>query len=185
MDPISLAIGAVGLGMQIFGGMGASSTAKQEAQVSQDIAKQEQQINQVKQTQMNMEAQRMQLENIRNGQRARAMGVNAAVNQGAQFGSGLAGGTAQVQDQTYFNMQGVNNAKAYSTQITGYNDLISQDKSQLASLGGTMATDQGIASLGGSVMKSAPMLGQMGQGLSSGISSAFDLFTKGATGFGL
>jgi len=186
MDPVSLAIGAVGLGMQLFGGIGQSSEAKQAAAVSQDIARQEQGVNDVKQHQMDMEAQRMQMENIRNTQRARAMGLNAAVNQGAQYGSGLQGGLAQVTDQGLFNMQGVNFAKSYADQISGYNNAISGDKEQLASIQGQSSTDAGIASLGGALMKAGPTIGAFGKGVSTGFSNiGSSLFGGGSpSGYG-
>jgi hypothetical protein len=164
MDPISLAIGAVGLGMQIFGGIGASQNAKEAAAINQDVAKQEQSINERKMTQMAIESRRMQLENIRNNQRARALSEATAVNQGAQFGSGLQGGQAQINDQTLFNMQGVNQAIQTGSQIYGLNSIISEDKQKLASVQSDMATNQGIASLGGSVMKAGPIIGQLSQG---------------------
>lgn len=164
MDPISLAIGAVGLGMQIFGGMGQSENAHQSAAVSQDIARQEQSINDAKQKQMELEGRRTQMENIRNNQRARAMAENAAVNQGAQFGSGLQGGLAQVNDQSMFNMNGVNSALSIGREINSYNQNISGDKQQLAGIQADSATNQGIASLGGALLKAGPIVGQMSQG---------------------
>lgn len=180
MDPISLAIGAVGLGMQIFGGLSAASNAQQQAKVSSDIAGQEQGINDAKQQAMETQSRRSQLENVRNNQRARAQAVQSATSQGAQFGTGLQGGLAQIQDQTLFNMQGNNQAVQTGHQINQFNGAISSDKMQLASLGGQAATDQGIASLGGALMKSGPMLGQLSQNATSGLSNAFSLFSKGS-----
>lgn len=169
MEPISLAIGAVGLGMQIFGGLSSASNARQQASVSSDIAGQEYGINNAKQAAMDLQGRRTQLENVRNIQRARAQGTEAAVSQGAQFGSGLQGGLAQVTDQGLFNMQGVNDALQTGHQIAGYNNTISSDKMQLATLGGQAATDQGISSLGGALMKSGPVIGQLGQNAYSGL----------------
>lgn len=163
MDPITATLGVVGLGMQVFGGLAASGVAKQEAQVSSDEAAQEQNINNTKQAAMRLNAQRTQMENIRNNQRARAQATNSATNQGAQFGSGLQGGLAQVNDQSTFNMLGVNQALQTGAQIGNFNNLISQDKIQMAGLGGQMATDQGIASMGAGISKAAPMIGPMTQ----------------------
>lgn len=164
MDPISLAIGAVGLGMQIFGGISSSQNAHQQAAVSQDVARQEQGINDAKQQAMELQGRRAQMENVRNVQRARAQAVQNATTQGAQFGSGLQGGLAQVTDQGLFNMQGVNDALQTGRQINTYNTAISGDKQQLASLGADAATDAGISSLGGALLKSGPMIGQMTKG---------------------
>lgn len=179
MDPISLAVGAVGLGMQIFGGLSSASNASQQAKVSQDIASQEQGINDAKQQAMEIQGRRTQLENVRNNQRARAQAVQSATSQGAQFGSGLSGGLAQIQDQSLFNMQGVNDALQTGRQINTFNQGISSDKEQLAALGGQAATDQGWSSLGGALMKSGPVIGQLGQNAYKGLGQ-LSLFNSGS-----
>lgn len=171
MDPISLAIGAVGLGMQIFGGVSSAENAAAQAKVSQDEVSQEQSISNAKQQAMELNGRRAQMENVRNNQLARAQGTNAAVNQGAQFGSGLQGGLAQVDDQSLFNMSGVNSALQTGRQIAGFNSNISSDKSQLAALGGQAATDQGISSLGGALTKSGPTIGNLSQSAFGGMKS--------------
>jgi hypothetical protein len=167
VDPISLAIGAVGLGMQIFGGIGQASNAHKAAQISQDEAAQEQSINNVKQQQMELEGRRANIETARNAQRARALGINAAVQQGSSLGSGLPGGLADSDNQAYFHMQGVNDALSFGRQINAFNQNISQDKMQMANVQSSSATDQGIASLGGAVLKAGPIIGQISQGFGS------------------
>jgi len=164
MDPVSLTLGIVGLGMQIFGGMKQSEDAHRAAQISRDEATQEQGINDAKQKQMELEGRRTQLENIRNMQRARAMATNAAVNQGANLGSGLQGGLAQISDQSNFNMLGVNQGLQIGREIAGFNQNITQDKYRMADVQSQSATDQGIASLGGAILKAGPIVGQISQG---------------------
>jgi len=164
MDPISIGIMAVGLGMQIFGGVSQAQNAKQTAAVNQDIAKQEAAINDVKARQMEMEARRTQIENMRNGQRARAQAIQTATTQGAQFGTGLQGGLAQVQDKMAWNMLGVDQALANGRDINSLNKNISSDKMQLAALGGENATAAGYSSLGGALIKAGPIVGQVSQG---------------------
>lgn len=164
-------VSAVGLGMSIFGGMEQSHIAKEQAGVSGDIAAQEQGINEQKQQAMELHGRRQQLEIIRNNQRARAMAENNATNQGAQFGSGLQGGLAQVADQSLFNLVGVNSGLETGRNIAGYNNKISQDKIRLAQLGGSAASASGFASLGGSLLKAGPFVGALsgfGGGGSSG-----------------
>jgi hypothetical protein len=168
MDPFSLAISAVSLGMQVFGAFGQASDAKAAARISKDIAAKEQGINDVKQRQMELEGRRMQMENIRNSQRARAMAESSAVNQGAQFGSGLQGGLAQIQDQTLYNMFGVNQALVGGREINEFNRGISADKMKLADVQSSSATNQGISSLGGSLLKVGPLIGQFSQGFGGG-----------------
>lgn len=161
---LGAATSAIGLGMSIFGGMQQSGIAKQQAAVSMDEARQEQGINDAKQQAMELSGRRQQLEIIRNNQRARALAENTATNQGAQFGSGLQGGLAQINDQSDFNLVGVNSALQTGRQIDTFNQQISQDKIQQASLGGQAASAAGFASLGGAVLKAGPVVGQFSQG---------------------
>ena len=173
MDPFSLAIGAVGLGMQIFGGFGAASNAKAQAGVSQDIAKQEQGINDLKQQQMEIDARRQQLQQIRQAQQAASLATARATSQGAQFGSGLQGGLAQITDASQYNIEGIQQGLEIGRGINTFNQKISADKQQLASLGGQAATDQGIASLGGSLLKAGPTIGAFGKNAFSGSGNSF------------
>src|SRR5882672_3503245 len=149
MDPISIGLGVVGLGMQIFGGIKGSEVAGQQAQQSRYIAQDEQRINDQKRQQMLLESHRNQLQIFRNNQRLRAQATNAATQQGAQFGSGLQGGLAQIEDQGLFNSQGINQNVEIGQNIFGINNDISQHKMQLASLGGDASDAAGLASLGG------------------------------------
>lgn len=197
MDPITIGLMAVGTGLQIYGGMKQSGIAKQQAAIGQqqasisaDEAAQEQGINYQKQQQMQLQASRMQLENFRNVQRARAQGLNTAVSQGAQFGSGLQGGQAQATDQGYTNALGINQNLEIGNNIFGYNNAISQDRiksaglqSQSAALGGDAATASGISSLGGALVKTGPTIGAMAKGINF---SGLNLFSPGSLsgGFG-
>lgn len=164
MDPISLSLSAIGFGLQIAGGLGQASSAKEIARVSNDKAQHEMQINTMKQQQIRLEAQRMQMQDTRNMQRSRAMALNAATSQGAQYGSGLQGGLAEVTNQGLFNIQGVRQALQTSEAVYGQNQFITQDNAKIASLQGDASTSQGISSVGGSIMKSAPGLGQLLKG---------------------
>lgn len=176
MDPISIGIQAIGLGLQLFGGFSQSRNAKEASQVNQDIARQEQAINDAKTRQMELEGRRTQVENIRNAQRARAMAVQAATTQGAQFGTGLQGGLAQVQDQMGWNMLGVDQALSTGREINQYNRNISGDKQRLAQLGADSATSQGWSSLGGALVKAGPIIGQVSQGFGSPMSGQIGTF---------
>ncbi len=159
MDPITLGIGAVGLGLKLFGSLSASSDANKISQVEQQKFGVEQQVNDQRQQAMNLSARRQQLEIFRNTQRARAQGLNAAVQQGAQFGSGFAGGQASTQSQGLFNSLGVSQNQQIGNNIFGLDSRISGLNSQEAGLKGQMATDQGWSSLGGSILSSAGTLG--------------------------
>lgn len=188
MDPLTIGIAAVGVGMKIFGGMGASSAQSAAYAAQKDIASQEEGINAVKQQAMLVSANRSQLENFRNVQRVRAAGLNASVNQGAQFGSGIAGGQAQATDQGLFNSLGVNQAVQSGTQIFGYNNKISGDKMNIADDQSTAATDQGIANIGGALVGAAGTISNIYGAASSGVKNmnlGQNLFGGGSpTGYG-
>lgn len=174
MDPISLGIQAVGFGLSLFGGSEQAEASKAISQSSYIKAQEEQQINYLKQQQTAMESQRMQTQNIRNIQRARAMATNSATNQGAQFGSGLQGGLADVSNQGYFNMQGVNQAFQTSNEIYQHNNNISEQNKNIATYQGQAAEGAGLASLGGALVKAGPTIGKISQGF-----GGFNLFGGG------
>lgn len=174
MDPISIGIQAVGFGLSLFGGLGQANNAKEIAKVSQDKAQHEQQINDLKQQQARLEANRMQMQNIRNIQRQRALATASATSQGAQFGSGLEGGLADVTNQGFFNMQGVNQALQTSEEVYGQNKYITSDNAKIAGLQGQSASYQGLSSLGGALIKAGPTIGAVSQGFGK-----FNLFGGG------
>jgi len=178
MDPISLAISAVGLGVSLFGSHKQSQIAGQEAQVSNQMIGVEQQQNDLRQQVMNLSARRSQMEVLRNAQRARAMAVQAGANQGASYGSGLAGGLASVTDQAAYGLQGIGLQQQAGNQMFGYDRTISGYKQQLATLKGQEASAQGVSSLGGAIMKAGPMIGPLAQQAWSGGSNLFDFFSK-------
>jgi hypothetical protein len=165
MDPITIGLEAVGLGMQIFGGLSGASNAKQQAEVSSQISADEQRVNDQKEQQMQLEASRAQTENFRKTQQARAQGLAAATSQGAQFGSGLAGGQAAATDQGLLNSRNISQNLQIGENIFGIDRDISSKKMQLASLGGEAATDQGISSLGGALIKAGPTIGSFGKNI--------------------
>lgn len=172
-DAIEAGIAAVGLGMQIFGSNKQAQVSHQMAQVSKDEAMHEQNINDLKQRQMELEGQRSQLETIRNMQRARALGISASVNQGANMGSGLAGGLAQVQNQGGWNILGINQGLEIGRGINTQNKSISADKMQMADLQGQSADAQGMQSMGGALLKSSGTIGSLGANAWGGISNSF------------
>lgn len=166
-DPVSAGLQVVGIGLSIFGGLEQAKVAKEQAKVSSHIGEMELGINESKREAMELNARRQQMEIFRNTQRARAQATNAAVNQGANLGSGLQGGLADVANQGLFNLFGVNAALQTGEKIASYNDAISQDKIQLAKLGGDAADAQMWTSLGGALVKSGPTIGQLTQGFGS------------------
>jgi len=185
MDPLSLGISAVGIGLQAFGAFSASQDAAKAAEINKSIAGDEQKINEQKHVQMLLEASRMQLQQFRNIQRLRSQATASAVNQGAQYGSGLQGGLAQVSADGTFNLNGINQNLQIGNNIFDINNQISGKKMQLADVQSDMATDQAWSSLGGAMVKNAGTIGQLGQNAYGGIQSAFSLFSPGSLSGGL
>lgn len=166
-----MGIGAVGLGMSIYGKFAGSEAAGRYAQLEKEQAGYEMGINAQKKQQMELNGRRSLLENFRNAQRLRAQGTNAAVNQGAQFGSGLQGGLAQNTSQANYNALGVTQNLEIGRNIFGLNDKISQVKMQMADVKTEMNTDAGWASLGGSVLTNAGTISNLGKSAFGGSSN--------------
>lgn len=165
---VGAAIGAVGLGMQLFGGNAQAEASRKAAEISKDVAHHEQNINDLKAKQMELEGRRSQLQTIRNTQRAQAMGINSAVSQGASKGSGMLGGIWDTENQGMFNLQGINQGLEVGRGINAENKSISEDKYKMADVQGQAATAQGWTSLGGALMKSGGFVGQVSQGFGGG-----------------
>lgn len=167
MDPISLGLGVVGLGLQLWGQSEASSASKQYAAQSSALARgiagDEQRLNEQKRIAMELSGKRQVMEVFRNNQRLRAQATAAAVNQGAQFGTGLLGGLAQIEGQSQDNALGINQGLITGRNIFGINNDISDKKMQQAQLQAQYQTSQadaqGLASLGGALTKIGPTVG--------------------------
>lgn len=155
MDPITIGLAAVGLGLQLFGGAKQAEEAQKQQQIQRNIQGLEVGVNAQRKQAMELSASRQQLENIRNVQRARAQGMSAAVNQGAQFGSGIQGGQAQAQSMGAWNNLGITQNLEIGRNIFGLNDQISAQKTQLSQSQSASATDAGWATLGGALVKNS------------------------------
>lgn len=166
-DPVSLGISAVGVGLQLYSGFKQSEQSKEIAQLSQQKAAEEQAINRIKLQQMEVEGRRMQLETIRNTQRARALSLSSAVTQGAEFGTGLLGGQAEIQNKGAWNLQGVDFGLMFGRDIAARNDNISALNARIAGVSGEMAESNSYGSLGGALIKAGPVVGQLAGGFGS------------------
>lgn len=161
MDPFTIGIGLAGLGLQAFGTMQGTSTAKEAAGVSANIAGLEGQVESQRKKMMELTAHRDMIELSRRTQRARAQAESNAVSQGAQYGSGLQGGLAQITSQGAYNQLGLNQNLAIGRNIFGLNAQISQDRVRMAQLKGEEASASGLRNLGGSLTGSAGTLGNI------------------------
>lgn len=161
MEPFSAMLG---LGMSLVGtfmGMGAASKANRAQQAE---IRSEQGIEGQKQQAMELDANRRQMEVVRNNQRARAMGLEAATNQGAQMGSGLQGAYGQIRGQSGVNSLGISQNLEIGRNIFGLNSEISQDKIQIAQAQQESSFAGGLSSLGGSIFGASKSLSNLGFG---------------------
>jgi len=151
MDPISLGLSILGAGSSLFGSVSNLFDSGRSKEINDQIYQQEMRANAVRQQAMYLNASRQQTENIRNMQRARSMALNAATNQGAQFGTGLQGGYGQISGQGEWNALGTSQALQQGQQMFNIDNNISYLKSQLSDVQSDMYTNQGISSLGASI----------------------------------
>ena len=160
-------VSAIGLGMSLFGGADAASNASQAAALQGNVAKLEGDVNTQKYNASTLMARRQRLEQMRIAQRTGAQATAAATNQNAQFGSGLQGGLAQIEDQGLFNITGINQNQDIQRNTYGLNKQITADQMQISALGSSSATDQGLMSLGGSLMSLGGPVSRLSQGFGS------------------
>lgn len=169
-NPIAAISGIAGLGMSIMGGVDKAAASKQYAQqmTAAETSKiqLEQQQEGVRQQAMDVSARRQNMEVLRNAQRARALGLNAATNQGAQFGSGLQGGYGQISGASNTNLAGIQGSLDLGNQMFGLNNQISQQKIAMAQAQGqyqsSSATAQGMSSLGSGLLGASSSLKNLG-----------------------
>ena len=150
-DPISALSGGVGLigaGIGAYGAFKMSQDAAAKAGVEQDITRTQMSENLVKQNFSAVLARRNSLQILRNAQRAGALARSAAVSQGANFGSGYAGGQSQESAEAGYGLQGIQQRMGESNTLFGMQNTISMDQFKLAGIESSMATDQGIMGLG-------------------------------------
>lgn len=171
MDPLTLGIAAVSIGMQVFGGVSASEKAAQAASIQKNIAGLDENANAQRQTAMEIDARRKGLENFRQSQRLQATSLNNATGSGSQYGSGYAGGQAQVTDQGLFNAQGINQNLEIGQKLFGIDNQIDEQKKALSGVQSDMATDQSISNLGATIGKNAGTASNIFSAGASGVTS--------------
>lgn len=91
---------------------------------------------------MHLQANRQQMEIIRQGQRARSLALATATAQGANKGSGLQGGYGQISGQTGVNTKGVQQNLGIGQNIFDLNAGITTQRLGLNDLQDTLAQQQ-------------------------------------------
>lgn len=185
MDPITIGLSVAGLAMSAFGGMSSANASSQMAGLSQQKFGVEQQEDNLRQQSMEVSSRRNQMEILRNTQRQRSMALASGQSQtGSTTSSGVMGGQAEVTSEGGLGLVGNSQALQAGNQMFGYTGQINTISSQMSGVQSQMATDQGIASMGGSLMKAGPVIGNMFKGFSFGSSGGNYSGTPGASNTG-
>jgi hypothetical protein len=171
-NPLGVGLALGGIGLSLFGGMSKASSAGEMAGVQQKMTQIEMQQDTVRQRAMELSARRQHIEVLRNAQRARSLALNAATTQGAQSGSGLQGGYGQIQGAANWNIAGINQNLDFGEQMFGLNQILSQQKIEMARLQGQSATAGAYQSLGGTLLQAAPTVGKLSKGFFGGSGNA-------------
>ena len=158
---VGAGVGLLGLSGSIAGGV-ISYGASQQANAAQmqEIGLQAQE-NQQRQSAMNLNARRQQMEVLRNTQRARSLALNNATGQGAQFGSGLQGGYGNIAGQSGVNALGISENQQIGNNMFGIQSQISGAQLNYAKAQQQEQLGSGISSLGKSVGGSAGSLSSL------------------------
>lgn len=165
----------IGIGFSAVGAVTSYEGQKKAASAQQDMIRQEQQAEAVRKQAMEVDARRKSLEDLRQGQRARAMALSNATSQGASLGSGLQGGYGQISGQLNTGLLGIQNQLGFGNQLFGINQQISNSKIAMSQGQSLAATGGGLSSLGGAFLTSASNINAIGKSFST---------SNGYTGWG-
>lgn len=154
-------IGLAGLGVSVYGQVQQSKDEKTAYGSRIAQAQLDEQVNSQRQRQMELTYNRNSLENLRKTQQTNAMALATSTNQGAQFGSGAAGGRAQVTSAGAFNQLGMNQNYQIGENIFGLDNQIDEQKINEAKAQSAANSAGGIAAIGGDITKAAPMLASL------------------------
>lgn len=163
--PWGAVIGAgVGIGVSLLGQSKSAEAAKQSTEAQKAMIALEQKIEAQKRQAMELDANRKQIENTRNIQRARALALTNATSQGAGQGSGLQGGYGQIAGQGAWNSLGIAQNLQIGRNIFDVNAQISQQKIAMANAG--LLSQQGAAytSTGNQILSASGSIGKVFSG---------------------
>lgn len=160
MDPMTI-MAVSGMALNVFGGIMKSSGVSEANQAQQQEVQLQIKQDQVRRAYMETDARRKNLQVLRSQQQMQAMSLNNAVTQGAQFGSGLAGGMGQISGQANTNMLGINQNLYAGRQMFDLNQQIDQQKIMQLQGQQDESTGSGISSMGNSLIASMPAMKQL------------------------
>lgn len=148
----SAVLGAVGVGLQAFGMAKSVHAAKEASQASQAEIAANMQAEEARKQQMNLDAARRRREDIRQSIQAGSQALSNATAQGAELGSGLAGGYGQISGRTGTSITGINEAQGIGNRIFAAHMAAGQAGIQEAYWRGQMGFGNAMSSLGGAII---------------------------------
>lgn len=167
--PYGAAIGGVvGLGLGIFGAVEKHKGASEQIAIQQQEIGTQMQEDALRRQMMEVSGRRQSLENARTVQQKMAMGLQNATNQGAQFGSGYAGGRAQTQDEGNWNELGISLNLMAGRQMFDLKRQLAEEQIAYSKAGGTINMGQGASALGSGILQSLPALRNLSGGIDFG-----------------
>lgn len=152
-------IGAVGVATSVVGTI-------ESVQAQNRAAEAEKEQQQVKQLQLNIDAARQTRDIARKAMLARSTALVNATNQGAQSGSGLQGGYAQISGQEGSGNESVNQNVQLGQQMFTANNAETDART-------SANTWNGIVGFGNQIYQNRDMLGRVGTYATQGMSSWF------------
>ena len=160
--PIAAILGGIGIGTMLGGALGAKKASSQISADQQQILGQEQAENDVRQRAVALMAQRKQIQSVREAQMAGARSRAAAVQGGAQFGSGAKAGEQMAQSGNAYNQETISQDLQSANQMFALDRNINSLKSQIGLSQTSLANNEGIMSIGQSLLGAAGPLGRLG-----------------------
>lgn len=145
---LQLLIAAIGLGLSAAGAFEQFTGAKKAEKGAE-------RAENARQAAQNLDAQRRKRQIIRDAQLARSQALANATAQGAQEGSGLQGGLAQISGEKNDSILGVNLNQQLGNEVFAANKQQRQGQSQ-ANVG------QAIQSVGGAIMQNRGAIERVG-----------------------
>lgn len=164
MEPISALLSG---GFSLFGTLSSMQGSSQVNQAQQRTIELEKEAEGQRHQAMVLDSERKSMETLRNNQRARAMGLEAATSQGANKGSGLAGAYGQMSGQTGVNLLGISQNREIGENMFSINNKISDQKMQMAQGQQQMQFGAGMSSFGSSLFGASKPLNNLFSGFSN------------------
>jgi len=156
-----------------YGAYSSINAAEDQKDAQNRITSAQQRQEALRMQAMELDNRRKQMEALRTQQRARALALATATNQGAGQSTGLEGAYGQTQGMSGNNLLGLNQGLQLGQANFALNSSISAARMDMASAQSQAATGQAFTQFGGTLMANMGTISKIGQsfGSSSGGSS--------------